>query len=589
MTPRQFYKEEKERQEFLLAEANRRLNISSFIRLLVFLLTAYGIYFFIDEFRWVALIALAGIAIFLGLVSRHSDLKYKRDKVKELVLLNENELRVFKREFSHLRAGEEFRDPNHPFSHDIDLFGEGSIFQYLNRTALRGGMLKLAHHLSENSILDIGKKQGAIKELIGMVKWRQEFTAVAGLVKTETPSKQVLAWFNNYMKFIPAYMKWLPWVFSGISLLAIVGYATDYITGLQLFLWFLAGLLYTGVYFKKVNLLSGSVNKVQDTFHQYHQLLALIEKTEFSSDILRQKKSLINSNSGNASKISKKFSRAIDSLEQRNNFMVGVLLNGFMLWDLRQSYKLEKWIIENRHHVKNWFEVIEFIDCFNSLGNFGFNHPDYVFPEITTTGPVIKAGGLSHPLLDPEKRISNDLEIDNEQFFIITGANMAGKSTFLRTVSLQIVMANVGLPVCATSCEYRPIKLITSMRTTDSLTDDASYFFSELKRLQFIVEAIKTNKYFIILDEILKCTNSTDKAIGSKKFIQKLVKSKSTGIIATHDLSLCEVSEELPQVENHYFDAEIINDELYFDYKFKEGICQNMNASFLLKKMNIVD
>ena len=166
---------------------------------------------------------------------------------------------------------------------------------------------------------------------------------------------------------------------------------------------------------------------------------------------------------------------------------------------------------------------------------------------------------------------------------------MAGKSTFLRTVSLQIVMANLGMPVCATTCNYNPIKLITSMRTTDSLNDDESYFFSELKRLQFIVNEIKTDKYFIILDEILKGTNSTDKAIGSRKFIQKLVKSKSTGIIATHDLSLCEVAEELPQVENHYFDAEIIEDQLYFDYKFKDGICQNMNASFLLKKMNIVD
>lgn len=166
---------------------------------------------------------------------------------------------------------------------------------------------------------------------------------------------------------------------------------------------------------------------------------------------------------------------------------------------------------------------------------------------------------------------------------------MAGKSTFLRTVSLQIMMANIGLPVCADSCDYRPIKLITSMRTTDSLSDDESYFFSELKRLQYIVGEIKTDKYFIILDEILKGTNSTDKAIGSRKFIQKLIKSKSTGIIATHDLSLCEVSEELPQVENHYFDAEILNDELHFDYRFKDGICQNMNASFLLKKMNIVD
>ena len=165
---------------------------------------------------------------------------------------------------------------------------------------------------------------------------------------------------------------------------------------------------------------------------------------------------------------------------------------------------------------------------------------------------------------------------------------MAGKSTFLRTVSLHIVMANVGLPVCASKSSYAPIKLITSMRTTDNLTEDSSYFFSELTRLKYIVNAIKTDDYFIILDEILKGTNSKDKAEGSKQFVEKLVASKSTGIIATHDLSLCQVENELPQVKNYYFDAFIENDELSFDYKFKKGICQNMNASFLLRKMEII-
>jgi DNA mismatch repair ATPase MutS len=173
-------------------------------------------------------------------------------------------------------------------------------------------------------------------------------------------------------------------------------------------------------------------------------------------------------------------------------------------------------------------------------------------------------------------------------FFVITGANMAGKSTFLRTVSMAIVMANVGLPVCADKFKYAPIKLITSMRSLDSLVDNESYFFSELKRLKFIVDKIENEDYFIVLDEILKGTNSTDKAIGSKKFVQKLVKSKSTGIIATHDLSLCEIENELPEVKNYYFDAEVINDELNFDYKLKRGICKNMNASFLLAKMKIV-
>ena len=200
----------------------------------------------------------------------------------------------------------------------------------------------------------------------------------------------------------------------------------------------------------------------------------------------------------------------------------------------------------------------------------------------------MKSTNLGHPLLKVDKRIDNDFIINDSQFFIITGANMAGKSTFLRTVSLHIVMANVGLPVCAKSSQYFPVKLITSMRTNDSLSEESSYFFSELKRLRFIVDEIENDDYFIILDEILKGTNSTDKAIGSKKFVQKLVASNSTGIIATHDLSLCEIEKELNEVENYYFDAEIINDELNFDYQLKDGICKNMNASFLLKKMKIV-
>jgi DNA mismatch repair ATPase MutS len=331
------------------------------------------------------------------------------------------------------------------------------------------------------------------------------------------------------------------------------------------------------------------VSKIQDTFHQYHFLLGLLEQEKFSSEILKKNQSLIHSEKKKASAIFKEFSKAIDDLDQRNNMLFGIFANGFLLWDLRQSYKLEKWISAYRQNVKKWFEVIEFTDAYNSLGNFVFNHPAYVFPKIINEKGGISTTKLAHPLLDPKKRIANDFAIDDEEFFIITGANMAGKSTFLRTVSLQIVMSNIGLPVCAEACSYSPIKLITSMRTSDSLSDDESYFFSELKRLKFIVDEIKTDRYFIILDEILKGTNSSDKAIGSKKFIRKLVNSNSTGIIATHDLSLCEITSELSQVKNHYFDAEIINDELYFDYKFKDGICQNMNASFLLRKMEIVD
>jgi len=191
-------------------------------------------------------------------------------------------------------------------------------------------------------------------------------------------------------------------------------------------------------------------------------------------------------------------------------------------------------------------------------------------------------------LLSSAKSITSDCLIDAQEFFIITGANMAGKSTFLRTLSLGIVMTNIGLPVCAKRFIYKPIKLITSIRNSDSLAEDTSYFFSELKRLKYIVEALKEEDYFVVLDEILKGTNSTDKAQGSQKFVERLIASQATGVIATHDLSLCEIESEYDEIHNYYFDAEIKNDELYFDYRLKKGICQNMNASFLLRKMEIV-
>ena len=191
-------------------------------------------------------------------------------------------------------------------------------------------------------------------------------------------------------------------------------------------------------------------------------------------------------------------------------------------------------------------------------------------------------------MLSKEKRVDNNFTISSQEFFIVTGANMAGKSTFLRTVGLSLVMANVGLPVCATSFEFKPTKLITSMRTSDSLAQNESYFYAELKRLKHIVELMKEDEYFIILDEILKGTNSKDKAAGSRKFVEKLVSFRSTGIIATHDISLCDLEKEYEEIRNYFFEAEIKEGELYFDYTLKEGVCKNMNASFLLEKMNIV-
>ena len=511
------------------------------------------------------------------------------NKLLALLQINETEVAVLNRDFHSLPEGNEFKNPEHFYSQDIDLFGKGSFYQYANRTALPQGSRTLADLLTENSIVDIPKKQEAIRELSTMSDWRQEFSATAILTQTETSTHTIVKWLGAYEYFVPKAMKVLPLVFSVASVVLFTVYFLGYVPESLIFLWMILGLGISGVYMKKIRKLGDAASKMQSTFQQYNQLLQQIETTDFTSELLQSKKQEILSDNEKTSVVIKKFSDRLNSLDKNGHWLYLFFANGFMLRTMTHVYHIEKWIQKHGKAVEKWFDAIAFFDAYNSLGNFAFNHPEYSYPILESEKAVLKSDGAGHPLLDPKKSILNDFEIKNEQFFIITGANMAGKSTFLRTVSLQIVMANVGLPICAKETFYAPIKLITSMRTTDSLTDDESYFFSELKRLKFIVDEIQNDRYFIVLDEILKGTNSTDKAKGSRKFVERLVGSKSTGIIATHDLSLCEVSKELPQVKNHYFDAEIINNELHFDYKFKDGICQNMNASFLLKKMGIVE
>ena len=568
---------------------NKQLFTFSILRLLIFLGTIVAIYFASVDAKYVIGVLCVGIPLFLYLVSKYTNLKHQKSKLEALKEINAVELQVLNRDYSNLPNGKEYADDIHYFSQDIDLFGEGSFYQVSNRTKLAEGSLLLADIYKENSINEIKEKQEAIAEIAEKVDWRQEFSAMAVLTKTETSTRTIATWLKNYKSFVPKAMKFIPSVFSIFSVTIFIAYFLDYLPESVLITWLVLGMVIVGLFTKKVTNLGQSASKMKSTFDQYNQLLAMIEETEFTSNLLKRQKANILSNGEQNSKVLKKFASLLSNLDRNNNLLYLIFANGFFLRSLTDCLAVEKWIEEHGKSVETWFNTIAFFDAYNSLGNFAFNHPNFTYPTITDDEVVLNSKNAGHPLLDPKKSILNDITIEGGQFFIITGANMAGKSTFLRTVSLQIMMANVGLPVCAQEVSYSPIKLITSMRTTDSLTDDESYFFSELKRLRYIVDEIQVDRYFIVLDEILKGTNSTDKALGSRKFVERLVKSKSTGIIATHDLSLCEVANEYNAVKNHYFDAEIIDNELHFDYTFKDGICQNMNASFLLKKMGIIE
>jgi ABC-type multidrug transport system fused ATPase/permease subunit len=560
----------------------------SILRFVVFLLFLLFVYRNYTSMNALLLIAAIGIPIFLYLVSKSENIKQDIAKTKEFININEIELRVLAQKFDFLPSGKEFVNPEHHFSYDIDLFGQSSFFQYLNRSLKQSSKSALANLLTSNNIEKIALKQEAVKELASKADWRQDFMVSSRLDGSNYNPQQVYDWMQGYTSFTKKTVYYGSMAFSIASILVIIAFFMDIITPKLFTVWVIFGLGLVGKYAKKIHKLSAELDLIKPSFQSYKQLVTLIENESFLSEILQQKKQTVVTEGKNIVENIGDFLQLYQQKEFSNNLIIKFIGNAFFLYDLWMAYRLEQWIDKHRNEVLNWFEVADFFEAYVNLGNFSFNHQNYVYPNIVSSGTAIDARQFAHPLIDKSKRIDNDFSINQHEFYIITGANMAGKSTFLRTVSLGIVMANTGLPVCANHFDYHPIKLITSMRTKDSLSKDESYFFSELKRLQFMVGEMQNEEYFIVLDEILKGTNSKDKAIGSQKFVEKLLQSKSTGIIATHDLSLCDLADDYKQIKNYFFDAEIINDELYFDYRLKTGICQNMNASFLLKKMGIV-
>ncbi len=566
----------------------RRLKLLSFSRVGVFIAILMVLFVFRNTVLWATLLALIGMGFFLFLIRYYEDVKTKYRLLHALVKINHTEIEVLQHKLAALPEGDEYIDPEHEYSHDLDLFGKGSFFQYLNRTQIEDGRQLLAGLLTSNDITAIVSKQEAIDELAQKQKWREHFTAHAMVMQQSTKTADIIAWLSGYTPFVPNAMRFLPWLFLGVSLifgaLAIWGGWS----WSPLLYWMLLGLGITGRYFARIRQLTYKADRIKATFKQYAKLLKIVEETDFKAGQLRYQKQKLKVDGKKASMAIAQLAKLLNTMDYNHNMFYALIGNGSFLGALRTAYLIEAWITEHKSHVADWFGVIAFFDAYNSLGNFSFNHPLYRYPVIQN-GPVVlgckKAG---HPLIPFEKNIKNDFEINNSNFFIITGSNMAGKSTFLRTVGLSMVMANLGLPVCAEECVYWPRKLVTSMRSMDSLYKGDSYFLSELKRLKKVIRLLEKAPYFVLLDEILKGTNSMDKASGSKRFLGRLIKAKATGLIATHDLSLCAAALDFKHVFNYYLDASIEDGELYFDYLLKKGVSKTMNATFLLEQMDIV-
>lgn len=537
-----------------------------------------------------ALLAMAFFFLIKKFILTEKQLRF----YQRLVEINQNEKGALGRNLSPFDPGTEFTDPHHDYSYDLDLYGIGSFFQFLNRTVTSSGKKQLSALLNQTqrSADEITTRQEAIRELAGELSWRQNFMAKG--TETEDPKNQTQIDQSIRQHIALKSAKTIKYLLLSLPALTLflIGLSITGVTGRS---YYLLALLSQWAIFV---LYSKTINKFRKQFEsqakllsRYVEMLHEIERKPFKSQHLLALKEKLTSRGKTASMVTSELQKILDEFDYSQNMVVGLVFNSVFLWDVRCISKLYQWQQNHATDLPHWFEVIAEMDALISLANCNYNHPQWATPEVSVSGFLFRAENLGHPLIDEARCIRNSFRIvNNEQIVIITGANMAGKSTFLRTVGINLALAANGCSVCADSFAFSPVRVYTNMRTSDNLMNDESYFYAELLRLQSMLNLIRNGEQlFVIIDEMLKGTNSTDKLNGSRELIRQLITLKTHGIVATHDLNLTDLSQVYPEaIRNRCFEVQLHSDELTFDYKLTEGVTRTMNATFLMKKMGII-
>lgn len=562
---------------------------------LILLLSAVAILWYAITFSLTLLIAVAVLLFggFLYALSADLDNDKKILNKETLILITEEEIRIAAHDFYFRPTGEGHFSKEHDYANDLDILGHASLFQYINRCESASGQKNLVQWLLQPAAVDLIKsRQVAVQELATQPAWRAQFQAYGRLnqvtLKTEIAVSRWLAegpqFLNNKIYTL------LRWILPILSLGNLLAYLTGFLRSEQfyplLFLFFLLSLLIS----RKVMPAYVQLNKVNEQFATLAHCTGHLEGLTPQSPLLSTNIESLHHGEEKSSAIIRRLSKIMDRLDYRLNPLVFLPLNTLLFWDLQQIFALEKWKSQYGKNALSWFRVYGEMEALSSLGTLQFNHPDWTFPVIVSDEGVFRSTELGHPLIPAEKRVNSSIEVQGKgQLALITGSNMAGKSTFLRSVGINTVLAMAGAPVCARSLEVSPLRVMSSMRISDNLEESTSTFYAELKKLKTIIEAVNKNEpILILLDEILRGTNSGDRHQGSAALIRQLIRHEATGLIATHDLELASLTNEFPgHINNYHFDVQVEGEELFFDYKLKDGVCTSMNASLLMRKIGI--
>jgi DNA mismatch repair ATPase MutS len=506
--------------------------------------------------------------------------------------LNKEELRYLDHQYTHHPDGQQMAGKEHPYADDLDIFGRASIYQFINRTASEQGNWKLAGWLSAPAkAAEITARQDAVKALAKQIDWTQQFRAKAGMNTITIATEQsIRKWLSEPTHFLKKpYWHVVRFVVPAIAVATLLAYIFDYIDFQQFLVAVSVFGMVAFLITKQVQPQYEQLNKISPQVDTLSTALGVIESAQFEDPVLSALREQLVNQQTRASVSIQALNKILGRFDYKLNPVVYVPLNLLFLWDLQQVLQLEQWKKAHTVDVGQWFEVLSEMESLVSLATLHFNHPAWCFPEIQETKPEFTATAIGHPLIPPAKMVTSSFStIGKGQINIITGSNMAGKSTFLRSVGVNLVLGSMGAPVCAGTMRFTPLMVMSSMRIKDNLEENTSTFYAELKKLKEIILAVKHQQpVFILLDEILRGTNSNDRHIGSKALIRQLLNDEAIGLVATHDLELATLAADQPGIHNYHFDVQVQGEELFFDYVLKDGICNSLNASLLMKKIGI--
>ncbi len=590
------YQNYAEEQQNVINALQRKLNHISFSRLGLFLVEILVVALVVNFGFHLAF----GISLFLPLVLFLLLLR-KQTSVQNELTYARHLLWVYKNEIEQITAGkngydhgDEYADEQHPYSSDLDIFGQGSLYAFINRCKTHEGMNILAGNLSapaEKAIIE--QRQQAVAELKQYILQTFHFRAqllnhkptqlstIKNKVQLELPEQ--LAFVRH--KGIRLYVRLIPFISLGTLALGVL------FGGLIWQLLALVLVINSAVTFFNLS----KINKVYNGFGNGSELLNAFSGTIRWTEAIKWESVYIKNFFSNRLDIKplsfqiKQLAAIIQAFDARLNIFVSAFLNLFLLWDLKCSINLSKWYDQSAAETIGGLQRISRFEELVSLATLAYNQPNWTYPKIADSF-YLDAINLGHPLIPDKERIVNSFNVvQTPTVDIVTGSNMAGKSTFLRTVGINMTLAFAGAPVCADQMSVSIFKILSYMRIKDSLNDHTSTFKAELNRLKMILDSIHTEKEsFVLIDEMLRGTNSRDKYLGSKVFIEKLIELSTPALFATHDLQLSEMQLTYPsQVRNFHFDIQIAEGEMRFDYKIKHGPCKTFNAGLLLKEIGL--